>query len=100
MFSQSELKTLIPSLVASGVLLYEAITGNKVSDSAQTELTNGILIGAGYCVTAWGIWMNHHKSKPPETVAAKTNIIEETQPKPVSGPIVTQADVNKVIQGS
>lgn len=100
MFSQSELKTLIPSLVASGVLVYESITGNKISDSQSTELTNGILIGAGYMVTLWGIWKNHQKAKPPTSVPRETNIIEETQPKAVSGPIVTQADVNKVIQGS
>lgn len=106
MITQTELKTLVPSLVMSGVLLYEAITGNAVSDHMTNELTNGILIGAGYMVTLWGIWRNHQKAnKPPDTNPSKTdvNIIEETQPtQNVSrgtSPIVTQEDLNKKIGG-
>jgi hypothetical protein len=110
MLSQTDLKTLVPSLVMSGVLVYEAITGNAVSSHVQDQLVNGILIGAGYMVTLWGIWKNHQKS------ATK---VETTPPKippdPTSGvqiqptltdvnsvqtnPIVTQQDLNKQIGG-
>jgi hypothetical protein len=105
MLNQSELKTLVPSLVMSGVLLYEAITGNAVSDHVQGELVNGILIGAGYMVTLWGIWKNHQKAseaskvtppKIPPDQKGDTNIIEETQPVKTL-PISTQADYNQQI---
>jgi hypothetical protein len=105
MLNQAELKTLVPSLVMSGVLLYEAITGNAVSEHMQGELVNGILIGAGYMVTLWGIWKNHQKATakvettppkiPPDTGA---NNIEETHPVKTL-PISTQADYNKQIGG-
>jgi hypothetical protein len=120
MISQTELKTLVPSLVMSGVLLYEAITGNAVSEHMQGELVNGILIGAGYMVTLWGIWKNHQKatvknspSIAPQLTPAETEPpkippdqgainIEETQPTqtPIpTTPIVTQTDLNKQIGG-
>ena len=105
MITQTELKTLVPSLVMSGVLLYEAITGNAVSEHVQGELVNGILIGAGYMVTLWGIWRNHQKNKPPEVTTPSekqdVHIIEETQQNVSRGtsPIVTQEDLNKKIGG-
>ena len=105
MLNQSELKTLVPSLVMSGVLLYEAITGNAVSEHVQGELVNGILIGAGYMVTLWGIWRNHQKAnKPPDTNPSKTDVYIKPEVftptiNPVNNPIVTQEDLNKKIQG-
>jgi hypothetical protein len=80
MISQTELKTLVPSLVMSGVLLYEAITGNAVSEHMQGELVNGILIGAGYMVTLWGIWKNHQKNKPPEVKTPSSKEVDIKQP--------------------
>lgn len=98
MMNQVELKTLVPTLVASGVLVYEAITGNKVSDSASLELTNGILIGAGYMITLWGIWKNHQKQveKKKEEVTLLNPSLEKPiqQEIPPNQPIVTQADYN------
>jgi hypothetical protein len=118
MLNQSELKTLVPSLVMSGVLLYEAITGNAVSDHVQGELVNGILIGAGYMVTLWGIWKNHHvRSVGLTAEQAKNEVTPKTIPPDQSGvqiptllhqttgvntqisPIVTQEDLNKKIGG-
>ena len=106
MLNQAELKTLIPSVVMSGVLLYEAITGNAVSEHLQNELVNGILIGAGYMVTLWGIWKNHQKivekktsseTTPPKIPPDQTAGVSINQPN--NQPIVTQADVNRQIQG-
>jgi hypothetical protein len=102
MISQAELKTLVPSVVMSGVLLYEAISGNAVSEHLQNELVNGILIGAGYMVTLWGIWQNHRKAevKPVEKVTPPKIPPDQTgvQNK-VDTPIVTQEDLNKKLGG-
>lgn len=98
MLNQTELKTLIPSLVASGILVYEAITGNSVSEHVSNELTNGILIGAGYMITLYGIWKNHQKNKPPEVKNPPiqgVNTIEEIQSVQPVTPVVTQEDINK-----
>jgi hypothetical protein len=110
MISQAELKTLVPSIVMSGVLLYEAISGNAVSEHLQNELVNGILIGAGYMVTLWGIWQNHQKQgqKSSPSLAPQLTPLE-TEPKippdqsgvqnKVDTPIVTQEDLNKKLGG-
>jgi hypothetical protein len=109
MISQAELKTLVPSVVMSGVLLYEAISGNAVSSHLQNELTNGILIGAGYMVTLWGIWQNHRKTAeaktttevtPPKIPPDQTGVKIENVPRETSStPIVTQEDLNKKLGG-
>jgi hypothetical protein len=54
-------KTLVPSVVGSGILLYEAITGHVVSSSMQTEIVNGVITAIGFGVTLYGIWKNHKK---------------------------------------
>lgn len=105
MISQAELKTLVPSVVMSGVLLYEAISGNAVSEHIQGELTNGILIGAGYMVTLWGIWKNHQKASEQKTevtppkIPPDNGVQIENVSRGTSSPIVTQEDLNKKIGG-
>jgi hypothetical protein len=103
LITEIELKTFVPSLVASGILVYEAITGNTVSEHLSNELANGVLIGAGYMVTLYGIWKNHQKaSSKVETTPPKippdqgANIIEETKPVATT-PISTQEDYNQQI---
>jgi hypothetical protein len=103
MLNELELKTFIPAIVAPCVLLYESYTGNHVSESTQAALTNGVLIGIGFAVSLWGAYKNHQKASskidvtppkiPPDT---GVNSIEETKQ---NQPIVTQADLNKRIQG-
>lgn len=102
MLSEKDLKTLIPAFVAPCVLLYEAITGNKVSDSTSTALTNGILIGVGFIVSMWGAYQNHQK-KTSANVITPPKIPPDTTQTVVTGvqnkPIVTQEDLNKQIGG-
>lgn len=54
-------KTLVPSVVGSGILLYEAVTGHVVSNSAETVIINGVITAIGFGVTIWGIYKNHKK---------------------------------------
>lgn len=57
-------KTLIPAVVASGVVLYEALTGHDVKMSAQTLITNDVIAVAGFVISFGGILYNHFKKKP------------------------------------
>lgn len=101
MISQTELKTFIPAIVAPCILLVEAYTGKHISDSVQSALTNGIIIGLSFAGTIWGIYKDHKKKVTEEGQPQKippdngVHIIEETQQKSV--PIATQADYNKQI---
>lgn len=59
-------KSLIPAVVASGVLLYEAITGHQVSSHDQNTLVNDGIAVAGFIITFGGILYNHfHKPAAP-----------------------------------
>lgn len=64
-------KTLIPALVAAGVLLYQAITGHAVSISAQSLLITDTISFVGFIFTIWGIIKNHNKKQ------AVTEVIKE-----------------------
>jgi hypothetical protein len=54
-------KSLVPAVVAAGVLLYEAVTGHHVSTSIQNTITNDVIAALGFGFTVWGIWKNHKK---------------------------------------
>jgi hypothetical protein len=111
MLTQTELKTFIPAIVAPCVLLYESYTGNHVSESTQSALTNGILIGVGFAVSIWGAWKNHQKKievkevTPPKIppdqsgVQIPTLLHQTTGVNTQISPIVTQEDLNKKIGG-
>jgi hypothetical protein len=56
-------KTLIPAIVASGVVLYEALTGHQVSAHNQSVLTNDSIAVSGFIITVAGILYNHFHKK-------------------------------------
>lgn len=56
-------KTLIPAVVASGVVLYEALTGHSVGASQQTVFTNDSIAVVGFVISFGGILYNHFKKK-------------------------------------
>lgn len=59
--NQVNYKTLIPSIVGAGVLVYEASTGHQVSASIQSQMVTDLVTAASIVVTLWGIWKNHKK---------------------------------------
>lgn len=54
-------KTLIPALVAGGILVYEAQTGHKISESVQSQMVNDFMFAVGIVGTVWGFIKNHMK---------------------------------------
>ena len=54
-------KTLVPALVAAGILVYEAATGHKVNGTTQSEMVNGAFTVIGLAGTVWGFIINHKK---------------------------------------
>jgi hypothetical protein len=54
-------KTFIPALVAACILVYEASTGHKVSDSLGKQISDGVLSAFGVIGTIWGFIQNHRK---------------------------------------
>lgn len=54
-------KTLVPSVVGAGVLVYESITGHIVSSVIQNQIINGGITLVGFGLTLYGIWKNHKK---------------------------------------
>ena len=56
-------KTLIPAIVASGVVLYEALTGHQVKETLQHTITNDSIAVAGFVITVAGIIYNHFHKK-------------------------------------
>lgn len=56
-------KTLIPAIVASGVVLYEALSGHQVSAHNQAAITNDSIAIAGFIITVAGIIYNHFHKK-------------------------------------
>jgi hypothetical protein len=59
-------KTLIPAVVASGVLLYEAITGHQVDKYTQEMFVNDSIAIVGFMISFGGILCNHfHKPAAP-----------------------------------
>lgn len=61
--NQLNYKTLIPSVVGAGVLVYEAYTGHVVDKNLEAQIINGALTVAGFAVTVFGI-IHSHVKKP------------------------------------
>ena len=54
-------KTLVPALVAAGVIVYEAVTGHQVAESLKNEIINGALNAIVIIGTVWGVIKSHTK---------------------------------------
>lgn len=54
-------KTLIPAVVAAGIVLYEAISGHAVDKHVQDAIVNDGIAVIGFGFSVWGIIKNHKK---------------------------------------
>jgi uncharacterized membrane protein YjjB (DUF3815 family) len=74
--NQLNYKTLIPSVVGAGVLVYEAYTGHVLDKNLEVQITNGALAVAGFVVTVFGIIHSHVKKAP--VVSAPVQVADPT----------------------
>lgn len=59
--NQTNYKTIVPSIVGAGVLVYESITGHQITSGLQNQVLNTVLTVVGLGFTIFGIIKNHNK---------------------------------------